>query len=222
MGAGLAHSREARPVYAEKRCCLPWPLMITGLLCLTAGAVVAIVTFVLSLTVNRAIFLLTAVAMLWIVFWVRFLRSNWPTGIWVDEAGIRIGDVRALRFAASDSQTVFTCSWSAVSKIAVTDRSWRRRLGRSSAASAVDGHTGTVPVWIRWLLGPFARALVVIYADRQAAGGPRAELVDNVFSFGTPPTRWTAFTRRPKALRAALAQVPGCPPVEDRIDPVVP
>jgi hypothetical protein len=28
---------------------------------------------------------------------------------------------------------------------------------------------------------------------------------------------WTTFTRRPKVLRTVLAQVPGCPPVDDRI-----
>lgn len=212
---------DAGSVYTEKRCCLPWTLMLTGLLSLTAGIAATLVTFVLSLTVSRAIFLLTFVALFWSLFWARYLRSNWPTGIWVDEAGIRIGDVRALRFATSDSQTVFTCSWSAVSKIAVTDRSLRSKLGRSSPSAAAGGRATTIPAWLRLLLVPFARAAVVIYADCTAAGGPRAELVDNVFSFGTPPTRWTAFTRRPSALRAALARVPGCPPVEDHIDPFV-
>jgi hypothetical protein len=206
------------PIYTEKRCSLPWPLVITGLLCATAGAAVAVVSFVFSLTISLVIFILTAVAAGWITFWVRFLRSNWPTGIWVDEAGIRIGDVRALRLATGQSQTVFTCSWTAVRKIAVADRAWRTP-GRSRAAAAAIPQSGRIPFWMRWLMVPFARPVLVIHADRRAAGGPRAELVDNVFSFGAPPTTWTAFTRRPKALRAALAQVPGCPPVGDHIDP---
>ncbi|HTZ22414.1 MAG TPA: hypothetical protein VMC83_00335 [Streptosporangiaceae bacterium] len=69
---------------------------------------------------------------------------------------------------------------------------------------------------------PFSRAVLVIYADRDAPGGPRTAAVDNVFSFGTPPARWSAPTRRPEAVRAALAQVPGCPPVEDHVDPRAP
>jgi hypothetical protein len=99
---------------------------------------------------------------------------------------------------------VFTCSWSTVSRVVVADRSSHR------------GPVKGVPAWLRWLLVlvPFSRAALVIYADRDAPGGPRAELVNNVFSFGTPPTRWSVGTRRPGALRAALAQVPGCPPVE--------
>ena len=211
----------AAPIYTEKRCSLPWSLVITGLLCVTAGAVVAIVSFVLSLTISLVIFILTAVAAGWITFWVRFLRTNWPTGIWVDEAGIRIGDARALSFATSQSQTVFTCSWTAVGKIAVADRSWRTPE-RSRAAAAAVPQSGRIPFWVRWLMVPFARPVLVIHADRRAAGSPRAELVDNVFSFGAPPTTWTAFTRRPKALRAALAQVPGCPTVADHIDPFGP
>jgi hypothetical protein len=72
------------------------------------------------------------------------------------------------------------------------------------------------------MLVPRSRAVLVIYAYREAPRGPRAELVDNVFSYGAPPTRWLASTRRPKALRAALAQVPGCPPVKDYAIPGVP
>ena len=122
---------------------------------------------------------------------------------------IATGDVRAVPYATRDSQSVFTCSWSAVSRIVVT--------GRSRRSGPVKG----VPTWLRWLLVlvPFSRAGVIIYADRNARGGPQGEPDNNVFGFGTPPTRWSAPTRRPEALRAALAQVPGCPPVEDHFDP---
>jgi hypothetical protein len=212
---------DADPVYTEKRCSLPWTLVITGLLCVTAGAAVAIVTFVLALSISLVIFLLTAAAVTWTLFWVRYLRSSWPTGIWVDDAGIRIGDAHALPFATSDSQTVFTCSWAAVRAIAVVDRSWRMP-GRSRGAAAAIPQTARVPTWLSLLMVPFARPVLVIHADRRAAGSPRAEFVGNVFSFGAPPTMWTTCTRRPKALRAALAQVPRCPPVDDHLDPFVP
>jgi hypothetical protein len=202
----------ADPVYTEKHSPLSWTGMIVGLLYLTAGAAVTLVTFVLSLTDNKAIFLLTIAALWWSYFWLRYLRRAWPTGIWVNETGIRIGDARALPYATSDSQTVFTCSWTAVRRIVLTDRSQSR------------GPVKGIATWLRWLLVllPRSRAVLVIYADQAAPGGPRAELVDNVFSPGTPPARWMASTRRPKALRAALAQVPDCPPVEDYIDAFVP
>jgi hypothetical protein len=173
---------DAGPVYFEKRSALPWTRMVAGLLYLTVGVVAALISFVLSLTVSRAIFLVTFVAVWWDVFWPRYLRSAWPTGIWVDEAGIRIGDVRALPYATSASQTVFTCSWSAVSRVVVTGRSRRR------------GPVNGVPTWLRWLLVlvPFSRAVVVIYADRNGRGGPRGDPENNLFSFGTPPARWPA------------------------------
>jgi hypothetical protein len=112
----------ADPVYTEKHSALTWTGMILGLLYLTAGAAVVLVTFVLSLTDNKVIFLLTLAALWWELFWLRYLRRAWPTGIWVNEAGIRVGDARALPYATSDSQTVFTCSWTAVRRIVLTSR----------------------------------------------------------------------------------------------------
>jgi hypothetical protein len=80
----------ADPIYFEKRSALPWTGMIRDLLFVTAGALVVIVSIVLSITISKVILILTAAAVYWTVFWVRSLRSAWPTGIWVDEAGIRI------------------------------------------------------------------------------------------------------------------------------------
>ena len=211
----------ADPIYFEKRSALPWTGMIRDVLLITAGALVVIVSIVLSITISKVIVILTAAAVYWTVLWVRSLRSAWPTGIWVDEAGIRIGDVRALPFATSESQTVFTCSWSAVRKIIVLNRSWRAPWKAGAVAGGLP-RSARVPVVLIWLIVPFARAVLVIHADRQAAGSPRAELVENVFSSGAPPTTWTAYTRRPKALRAALARVPSGPPVYDHAGPGLP
>jgi hypothetical protein len=83
--------KNADPVYFEKRSALPWTRMVAGLLYLTVGVVATLITFVLSLTLNHAIGIATLVAVWWDVFWLRYLRSAWPTGIWVDEAGIRGG-----------------------------------------------------------------------------------------------------------------------------------
>jgi hypothetical protein len=211
----------ADPIYFEKRSALPWTEMIKDLLFVTAGVLVAIISIVFSLTISKVILILTGAAVYWTVFWVRSLRSAWPTGIWVDEAGIRIGDVRALPSATRESQTIFTCSWSAVRKIIVLDRSWRAPWKARGVAAGIP-RSARIPVVLIWLMAPFARAVLVIHADRQAAGSPRAELVENVFSSGAPPTTWSAYTRRPTALRAALARVPSGPPVYDHIDPDLP
>jgi hypothetical protein len=209
---------DADPIYFEKRSALPWTGLIMDLLFVLAGILVALISIVFSLTISKVIVILTAAAVYWTVFWVRSLRSAWPTGIWVDQTGIRIGDVRALPFATSDSQTVFTCSWSAVRKIVVLDRSWRAP-SKAGAVAGLVPRSARIPVALVWLMVPLARAVLIIDADRQAAGSPRAELVDNVFSSGAPPATWTAYTRRPKALRAALARVPGGPPVRDHVGP---
>jgi hypothetical protein len=105
--------------------------------------------------------------------------------------------------------------------MAVLDRSWRAPWKAGAVAGGLP-RSARVPVVLSWLMVPFARAVLVIHADRQAAGSPRAELVQNVFSSGAPPTTWTAYTRCPKALRAALARVPSGPPVCDHVDPGLP
>jgi hypothetical protein len=224
VGPGFSDGRGVTPAYIEKRCALPWSLVVTGVLSLTAGIVAALVTFVLSLTINKAILVLTLVAVGWVLLWVRYLRLSWSTGIWVDQAGIRIGDAHALPFATSQSQTVFTCSWAAVRKIAVSDRAGRHLLARSPDISATDRRGWSRASWLRLVPLPSSRGVLIIYVDRGAAGAPQAELLDNVtvYGYGKPAGMWFAPTRRPRALRTALAQVPGCPPVDDRPEPRVP
>jgi hypothetical protein len=221
--AGFIDVGGAGPVYVEKRCAMPWSLMLTGGLSLAAGAAAALVTFVLSVTINKAILVLTLVAVGWMLLWVRYLRLSWPTGIWVDQAGIRIGDARALPFATSQSQTVFTCSWPAVRKIAVTQRAGHHPRGRSPDRSVTDRPRWSHASWLRLVPLPSSRGVLIIYVDHGVAGAPRAGLLDNVtvYGHGQPAGMWFAPTRRPQALRAALAQVPGCPPVGDRPEPAV-
>jgi hypothetical protein len=219
--AGFSDDREVSPVYIEKRCALPWSLVVTGVLSLAGGVAAALVTFVLSVTINKAILVLTLVAVGWILLWVRYLRLTWSTGIWVDQAGIRIGDARALPFATSQSQTVFTCSWAAVRKVVVTQRAGHHLLGRSPDISITDRRGWSRASWLRLVPLPSPRGVLIIYVDQGAAGAPRAELLDNVtvYGYGKPAGMWFAPTRRPRALRAALAQVPGCPPVGDHPEP---
>ena len=205
--------------YNQKRSALSWPLMLTGLLAIAVGAVVAIVCVVLSLTVSKGFVVLFAAAAAWTIFWTRVLRSKWPTGIRVDATGIKIGDKRALPFATSQSQTVFACSWSAVRAIAVSERSRQRSLPRQPPGKAGRGR---ILAMLSRLPAPFTPAVLVIDVDPDAAGAPQTRLVDNAYGFGAPPRRWMTATRRPDALRAALTQMPGCPPVADHVGPDFP
>jgi hypothetical protein len=205
-------------IYTERRCALRWPLLVAGLLATVAGAILVFICLLFGFVVSKAYFAAEVVALYWTFFWVRLLRSRWPTGIRVDAAGIRIGDMRALPFATSQSFTVFTCPWAAVRRIVVTESASLRSLvgHRSGAAGATRGRR---PGWRSRGGSPLTRAVIVLYVDPDAPGGPQARGVGNVYPVGTPPTMWLAPTRRPRALRAALAQVPDCPPVADYVDP---
>lgn len=219
-------------IYAEKRCALTWPLLLTGLVATVVGGVLVLLCGLYGFLINRAFFVAEAAALGWTVFWARLLRSRWPTGIRVDAAGIRIGDARALRFATTESYTVFACPWTLVRRILVIETGSRRSRARRRQGAASDdsaSRSGDVrPHWLRWLgwlirlLSPVAGASIYLYLDPDTPGGPQAQRVGNVYSFGSPATVWMAPTRHPKALRAALAQLPGCPPVGDDFSPDAP
>lgn len=219
-------------IYAEKRCALSWPLLLTGVLATAVGAVLVLLCGLYGFLINRAFFVAEVAALGWTVFWARLLRSRWPTGIRVDAAGIQIGDRRALGFATSESYTVFACPWTVVRRILVIEAPRLRSSAKrhpGPAEEARDPQSSSArPGWLRWLgwlirlVSPLAGASIYLYVDPDARGGPKAQRVSNVYSFGSPATVWMAPTRRPRALRAALAQLPGCPPVGDHFDPDAP
>jgi hypothetical protein len=206
--------------YAEKRCALSWPLLLTGLLAVVAGVFLVLLFGLYTFLINKAFSIAEAFALGWTFFWIRQLRSRWPTGIMVDAAGIRIGDRRALPFATSESFTVFVCPWTVVRQIVLVEARNRFKRRRGAAQG-----TGVQPGWVRWfgwlllLLPPYGGASIYLCLDPDAPGGPHPQGVGNLQSFGSPATVWGVHTRRPRALRAALAQLPNCPPVADHFDP---
>jgi hypothetical protein len=150
---------------------------------------------------------------------------------------------RTVRSVLSQRHEVFACPWAAVRGIAVTDRAGLRGLReREPSAHArrrpsriayrvgyynVAGWPGNTPtlrprtagIRLGWLSAPLMRAALVIYV---APGGARFPQLESVNGWpyrseypvvGLRSRVWLVPTRHPEALRAALAQVPGCPPV---------
>jgi hypothetical protein len=196
--------------------------MVTGLLSILAGALLALLCLVLSLTVGVAYFALVAVAVFWTLFWIRTLRSAWPAGIWVDATGIRIGDARALPFATGESYSVFTCAWPAVREITVSERGGlRSHLPRSPGPAGADLPKGR-STWLRRLPAPFTRAVLIIDVDLETAGAPRHLVLSSIYGLyavGNPPRLWLAPTRHPRQLRAALGLVRGHSPAAGGLSP---
>jgi len=236
--------RDSGLLYAEDRCALRWPLVCLGLLGSAGGASLAVVCFWLGVTTTwqRGFASLIAAGVAVSCFWTLQLWSNWPTGIRVDTAGIRIGGVGrklddqrsavAAHSVLGQRHEVFACPWTAVRGIAVTDRAGMRGLRAQLAAPRPGAHARRRPgqpgdtemrprtagVRLGWMPAPFMRAALVIYVEPDKACFPplrpwRWHGRWATLKVGTRSTVWLAPTRHPDALRAALARVPGCPPV---------
>jgi hypothetical protein len=232
--------RDSGLVYAEDRCALRWPLVCFGLLGCVGGAALAVVCFWLGVTTTwqRGFAALSAAGIAVSCFWTLQLWSNWPTGIRVDTAGIQIGGVGRKPDAVTGHSVlgqrheVFSCPWTAVRGIAVTDRAGLRGLRAQLAERQPSAHARhhpdrpgdtemrprTAGVRLGWMPAPFMRAALVIYVEPDNAHFPlllpwRSYGRTAMRKVGTPSRVWLAPTRHPDALRAALARVPGCPPV---------
>jgi hypothetical protein len=216
--------------YAEDRCAVRWPLYLLGIVPLT----VATVWMVLAGTAGQwGLFGVGDVLAGSGLVGLLLLRWNWPTGIRVDAAGIRIGGVRRaerqgllLRLRRKPVRTgnqrdeVFTCAWDGVWRLAVvSDRHGLGEMFRQARACRYGDRLGLATP-LGWLSAPFMRAGLVIYVVpgkvrqpllRPGAGGRTGAL---------SPT-WLVPTRHPGPLRAALARASGRE-VHDRVGPDAP
>jgi hypothetical protein len=206
--------------YAEDRCALSPGLLAAGI-CLP---VLAIALFVAELVVQvRALYwpslaVLFLAAVGWIVSSGVWLRYLWPTGIRMDQAGVRIGGVHWAQrhpgqvrdrtaIVPRQCSQVFGCPWSAVLGIGVTtDR---------AAIKAMQGHAyrGRKPTPLGNLAAPYMRAALVIWVDKDRAQFPSIRQAGSVAwpnnsepGFHQPV--WVAPTRQPRKLEAALARQP--------------
>jgi hypothetical protein len=157
------------------------------------------------------------------------LYRNWPTGVLVDESGIRIGAVRSGSAAARrptvnhQSWGLYTCPWPAVVGVrVVTDRSELRQI-RNSPEYHTLTNRWTTKRGIRYcnigvLASPFMRAALTIEINPSAitASAVRparfySNYKDGQFSHLVRPRlspTWVVPTRHPEALSAALQTIP--------------
>jgi len=221
--------------YSEDHCALRRPLVLNGFF----WPLLVVVSFICLLVTDFPGFVLgVGVGVIGsLALGGLALGQDWPIGIRVDTAGIRIGGMRrAERLAARQRQEprklprartqrrqVFSCPWEAVQRIeVVTDRREIRRyarLGRNVGGTRLESATRTMRLGL--LTSPSMKALLVINVDLTAPGVRIPEFrppdTQRHWFTSSAPQRfaphpvWVAPTRHPEDLRAALAElgVPG-------------
>lgn len=207
--------------YREDRCGLRWPLLIASIALSVVGAL-ALLFFVAAAIlapIGWVLVLLIVLFLIWAYRWLHVSVRGWRVGIQVDDEQIQIGGLRGAerrrlsqRRSARDEDAfvepkgVFTWRWrsGAESLYLITDRRELREFARRHHIERGSGQVSR-----GFLAVPRMRAALVI------ATTPSIGM--NAFK----PQVWLVPTRRPDDLRAALAAVPGAPPVQEGPPPAV-
>jgi hypothetical protein len=205
--------------YAEDHCALDWPLLISGIY----APALAIGLFAAALAAGNAALSWVAIAIVFVTaaWWAAggaWLRYVWPTGIRLDESGVRIGGLRwagrhpgrvRTRKAIVPRQysQVFSCPWSGVLGIGVTtDHEVLRAMKRYA-------YRGRRPTPLGNLATPFMNAALVIWVDQDQAQLPeirraRSNAWSNCSAPGFHQPIWVVPTRRAAELTRALPLLP--------------
>ncbi|WP_370148767.1 hypothetical protein [Streptacidiphilus sp. EB129] len=210
--------------YAEDRCALRWPLLAWGLIVPVLAALTAVV---LAITVNAQWLIAVPFVPMFVPFLasIGLLHRNWPTGIRIDEVGVRIGAVRS-RSAAQRTPTLtrqnwglFECPWQGIEGLrVVTDPKVLRELQRSPGFHTLSNRWGKPRAMTTCMLGvlsaPYMRAALLIDVDPAQARVPAARMVSFYPNLpgrplrtrlrGEPGPVWVVPTRHPDRLRLAL------------------
>jgi hypothetical protein len=122
------HDRSA-VYYAEDWCALRWPVWFHAI----AGPALGVALLVLAVVAGApGLGVLDSFAWFWAIGGLGMLSQNWPTGLRVDAAGIRIGGTRRAErqslmtrlhrkplLVAGQRSAVFICPWDATWRLAV-------------------------------------------------------------------------------------------------------
>lgn len=170
-----------------------------------------------------------------IITWILLFYGLY-VGIRIDADGIQIGGIRARERrirqhrwpprrpfrVAGQSRAVFTCPWEGVRSLYLITDSQDFKHIRSDLKQFLKARKGTqAPLGM--LHGPFMKAALVITHNAIDATSDPADFRPSWGQYVDlrpvkSPT-WMVPTRNPEALRAALEQIPGAPPVQNTLPP---
>jgi hypothetical protein len=211
--------------YAEDHCALSLPLLAMGLF---GPVALFVLCMALGFTVSPEWFVAAGFTPVCCMVPISLLYRNWPTGIRVDERGIRIGEVASNR-AERRKPTIthqnwaeFSCPWSGVREMFVvtdpdqvmllrTSPEYFTLSNRWAKPNDMTGCTAGV------LVPPLMRAALVIRVDPAVARVPRfrsARFFSNYMDPSDPHfsralklsvgNTWVVPTRDPERLRALI------------------
>jgi hypothetical protein len=232
------HAPRARLVYREDRCGVRWPLLLASLAVAVAGTLgfLLLVVMAISLPPMWSFVLLALPLLIWVFRRLHVSAMGWRLGIRVDDHQVQIGGLRRLerrrhagRWTPHDeisvlaqSRAVFTCQWGfgVEDLYLITGRPELKAFARQYLTG-----TGPGQVPLGFLPAPRMRAgLVIVHKPAFGSSDPatiRAVATTRGLFRGVTSHVWLIPTRHPARLRAALAQVPGAPPVQEGAPPTV-
>ena len=205
--------------YTEDQCALDLPLLTSGIY----APVLAIGLFAAALAAGITALSWVAIAIVFVTaaWWAAggvWLHYVWPTGMRLNESGVRIGGLRWAERHPGQVRTsqaivprqysqVFSCPWNGVLGIGVTtDHEVLRAMKRHA-------YRGRRPTPLGNLATPFMRAALVIWVDEDQAHFPeirpaRSAAWSNRSAPGFHQPIWVVPTRRPGELTRALPLLP--------------
>jgi len=217
--AGAAAPDSLATGYAEDHCALDWPLLTSGIY----APVLAIGLFAAALAAGITALSWVAIAIVFVTagWWAAggvWLHYVWPTGIRLNESGLRIGGLRWAERHPGQARTrqaivprqytqIFSCPWSGVLGIGVTtDHDVLRAMKRHA-------YRGRRPTPLGNLATPFMHAALVIWVDQDQAQFPeirpaRAAAWSTNSAPGFQQPIWVVPTRRAAELTRALPLLP--------------
>jgi hypothetical protein len=221
-------------IYREDHPATRWPLVVQG----TVAPIVTIgFIIVMNLPHLAGLGILGVFTLIWTLLMTLNLAYSLPVGIRIDRDGIEFGGMTARDrrrrkgrwpprrpfTVGGQSRAVFSCPWEGVRALyLITDTEELKPLyqARSQFRKSYDG-TATPLGFLRFY--SMKAALVIVNDPRHATSDP-PEFRSDWRSYGkriagVRSVTWLVPTRQPEALRAALAQVPGAPPVQDHFPP---
>lgn len=233
------HTPRAGLLYRENRCGVSWPLLLISVIAAVAGTlgVLLLVIMTVSLPPMLSFVLLALPLLFWVYRRLRVATMGWRLGIRIYDHQIQIGGLQRAerhrhagwrrltgRRAAgainvlAQRRAVFTCPWQfgVEDLYLITGRHEIKEFIRRYCTE-IRSVPGAVP--LGFLTAARMRAaLAIVHHPSLGASDPsviRPVATTRGVLRPVPSRVWLIPTRHPGSLRAALAQTPAAPPLQD-------